>query len=93
MVEHGGGELAHKRLCLKVHVSHHGVAVPAIQHTKCVVVNFATQESHGAACSKGLGANVAVMEARLVHGCYGSVPQGFSAILGFDGDSTGGTKI
>jgi hypothetical protein len=93
MVDHGGGKLAHERLCLKVQVSHHGVAVPATHYTNCVVVNFATQESHGAACSKGLGANVAVMEARLVRGGYGSVPEGFSDILGFDGDSMGGTKI
>jgi hypothetical protein len=93
MVEHGGGELAHERLCLKVQVSHHGVAVPATQHMNCVVVNFFTQESHGAARSKGLGANVAVMEACLVRGGYGSVPEGFSDILGLDSDSTGGTKI
>jgi hypothetical protein len=93
MVEHGGGEFAHERLCLKVQVSHHGVAVPATQHTNGVVVNFATQESHGAARSKGLGADVAVMESRLVRGGYGSAPEGFGDVFGLDGDSTGGTEI
>jgi hypothetical protein len=93
MVEHGGSELAHERLRLKVQVSHHGVAVPVTQHTNCVVVDFSTQESHGAARSKGFGANVAVMEARLVRGGYDCVPEGFSDIFGLDSDAPGGPEI
>jgi hypothetical protein len=39
IVEHGRGELAHKRFLLKVQVPYHGIAVPAANHMDGVVVN------------------------------------------------------
>ena len=34
-------------------VPHHGIAVPSTQHFDQVLVNFATEECHGAAGPKG----------------------------------------
>ena len=58
IVEHGFCELLHDGLGLEMQVPHHGIAMPATEHLNEILVDFPTQERHGAACADGTSAEL-----------------------------------
>ena len=57
-LNHGGGKVHHKRVCLQMQVTKHFVGAPASDKFYDVGVYLAAKKCHGAASTKGAGGDI-----------------------------------
>jgi hypothetical protein len=76
------GKVFHDWLGLDVQVPHHFIVAPATEERDDIFVDISTQECHGAAGTKGAGANVVWKETECRSKGGNREPKGHGHVLG-----------